>query len=162
MSEPSGVVPQIETADTEIELSNQDLLALSDAPSIEPCQTGRTLEQPGSASSGSARNKAPPTSASRPFRLSLSLAVAVGVVGVTYLLTTSERTSSSPANTSQQVAAHVEQPAQTQLAKSEPVRFTNPFDTKEVFEFPPGTTESQAREAVAELLMERALSRQQT
>lgn len=41
-----------------------------------------------------------------------------------------------------------------------PVRFVNPFDRKEVFEFPPGTSEADARQAVAELLSQRARERQ--
>ena len=44
-------------------------------------------------------------------------------------------------------------------ADNEAVRFKNPFDAKEVFEFPSGTTESEAREAVAELLLQRARER---
>jgi hypothetical protein len=45
-------------------------------------------------------------------------------------------------------------------AEAEPVRVTNPFDAKEVFEFSPGTTQDAAREAVAEILMKRAMARQ--
>lgn len=41
----------------------------------------------------------------------------------------------------------------------EPVRFKNPFDHSEVFEFPPGTSPADARQAVAELLMARARDR---
>ena len=41
----------------------------------------------------------------------------------------------------------------------EPVLFKNPFDHSEVFEFPPGTTKAEARDAVAKLLMERAQGR---
>ena len=41
----------------------------------------------------------------------------------------------------------------------EPVRFTNPFDKYEVFEFPPGTSEVEARDAVADLLLQRARDR---
>ncbi len=40
-----------------------------------------------------------------------------------------------------------------------PVRVTNPFDSSEVFEFPYGTSEADAREAIAGFLMERAVSR---
>jgi len=40
-----------------------------------------------------------------------------------------------------------------------PVRFVNPFDRTEVFEFPPGTSSSEARSAVAVILMDRARSR---
>jgi hypothetical protein len=43
-----------------------------------------------------------------------------------------------------------------------PVRFINPFDATEVFEFPPGTSEADARDRVAELLIERAQDRQRT
>lgn len=43
---------------------------------------------------------------------------------------------------------------------SEPVRFVNPFDKTEVFEFPHGTSKTEAREAVASLLMQRARERQ--
>jgi hypothetical protein len=39
------------------------------------------------------------------------------------------------------------------------VKFVNPFDATEVFEFPPGTTQSEARDAVTELLLKRARDR---
>jgi hypothetical protein len=45
-------------------------------------------------------------------------------------------------------------------ANNAPVRFTNPFDATEVFEFPPGTSKSEARHAVADLLLKRARDRQ--
>jgi len=44
-------------------------------------------------------------------------------------------------------------------ADSEAVLIKNPFDRTEVFEFPPGTSKAEAREAVAKLLMERAHDR---
>ena len=40
------------------------------------------------------------------------------------------------------------------------VRFTNPFDASEVFEFPPGTSKTEAHDAVADLLLQRARDRQ--
>jgi hypothetical protein len=40
-----------------------------------------------------------------------------------------------------------------------PVRFANPFDPTEVFEFPAGTTKAAAREKVADLLIRRAQER---
>ena len=40
-----------------------------------------------------------------------------------------------------------------------PVRFANPFDRSEVFEFPPGTTRAEARRKVAQLLLDRANGR---
>lgn len=39
------------------------------------------------------------------------------------------------------------------------VTFRNPFDRSEVFEFPPGTSRSDARAAVAQILLERARDR---
>lgn len=52
-------------------------------------------------------------------------------------------------------------PSQAQLSEVEnsPTRFTNPFDASEVFEFPPGTPADEARESVAEVLLERARER---
>jgi hypothetical protein len=41
-----------------------------------------------------------------------------------------------------------------------PVQVANPFDKSEVFEFPAGTTDAQARDAVADMLMKRAMERQ--
>jgi hypothetical protein len=41
----------------------------------------------------------------------------------------------------------------------EPLRYPNPFDASEVFEFPPGTSEVEARDAVADLLLQRARDR---
>ena len=45
-------------------------------------------------------------------------------------------------------------------ANSAPVRFTNPFDVAEVFEFPSGTSETEARRTVADVLLQRAHDRQ--
>jgi hypothetical protein len=39
------------------------------------------------------------------------------------------------------------------------VRVRNPFDRHEVFEFPAGTSKAEARDAVAKLLMDRAMER---
>jgi hypothetical protein len=44
-------------------------------------------------------------------------------------------------------------------ADSEAMLIKNPFDRTEAFEFPPGTSNAEAREAVAKLLMERAHDR---
>lgn len=46
--------------------------------------------------------------------------------------------------------------------QAEPVRFVNPFDKSEVFEFPPGTTQEDARDEVAKLLLERGMERRAT
>jgi hypothetical protein len=41
----------------------------------------------------------------------------------------------------------------------EPLHFRNPFDAAEVFDFPAGTSQDEARAAVAAILLERARSR---
>jgi hypothetical protein len=51
-------------------------------------------------------------------------------------------------------------PAPELSTPPEPVQFVNPFDRREVFEFPAGTSKAEARDAVAELLYERAQERQ--
>jgi hypothetical protein len=51
--------------------------------------------------------------------------------------------------------------ASTPGAGPAPVRFRNPFDATEVFEFPAGTSDADARDAVAALLLKRAQERQQ-
>jgi hypothetical protein len=49
----------------------------------------------------------------------------------------------------------------TSPASALPVRFANPFDATEVFEFPPGTSENEAHDAVADILTKRAQDRRQ-
>jgi hypothetical protein len=89
------------------------------------------------------------------------LLVAMGIVGAVYVLTASTDTNHSTADTLER-APQSPWPAPAQKTEGEPVLFANPFDAEEVFEFPPGTSATEAREAVAELLMERAMARQQT
>jgi hypothetical protein len=48
---------------------------------------------------------------------------------------------------------------QSAEALDSPVRFSNPFDASEVFEFPPGTSDEQARQSVAAILRQRARDR---
>ncbi|HUI59966.1 MAG TPA: hypothetical protein VLX90_07075 [Steroidobacteraceae bacterium] len=50
-------------------------------------------------------------------------------------------------------------PAPQPAPQEPPVQFRNPFDRSEVFEFPPGTSRAEARQAVAEVLMQRARDR---
>jgi hypothetical protein len=50
-------------------------------------------------------------------------------------------------------------PAPAETPRPPPLQVLNPFDPTEVFELPAETTESEAREAVADLLLQRARSR---
>lgn len=89
--------------------------------------------------------------------LGLSAAV-VSLGSIAYLATSRAQPVPVRANTVARSAA-LETPA-LPSANNAPVRFTNPFDATEVFEFPPGTSKSEARHAVADLLLKRARDRQ--
>ena len=65
-----------------------------------------------------------------------------------------------PASGPAPASASALEPPSDAAMPPEPVRYANPFDKKEVFEFPAGTSKAEARDAVAELLYERAQERQ--
>jgi hypothetical protein len=82
---------------------------------------------------------------------------------------------SKPHVQSQAVTRALEPPNQSLTPSTEPpnrpltpstepqiqsVKFPNPFDSDEIFEFDPGTSKEDARAAVVEILKERALGRQ--
>ena len=92
------------------------------------------------------------------FVCNVTFAVAVLGIAVVFLWPTSDRHPSVPAVTSTAPLAAVT-PAGPVEPQGAPVRIKNAFDATEVFEFPHGTTESEAREAVAELLLSRARDR---
>ena len=50
-------------------------------------------------------------------------------------------------------------PQTAPVVEAVPVRFANPFDKAEVFEFPPGTTQTEAHDAVAAMLLQRGQDR---
>ena len=68
-----------------------------------------------------------------------------------------------PAASPGAISAQLAAAPMTQAAPAPPpvVQVVNPFDATEVFEFPPETTESEARDAIAELLLQRARERRQ-
>lgn len=77
--------------------------------------------------------------------------------GVTYLATTWAQGNRSEPHLSQVLLAPVQTPPPA--IPEDPVRFVNPFDSTEVFLFPAGTSQGEARDAVAEFLLERARER---
>jgi hypothetical protein len=91
----------------------------------------------------------------------VGIAAVMSVVssGLTYLATARAPAdlSGQPRTVPQHLAAA---PAPQRAVPVEvPVKFINPFDATEVFEFPAGTTPVAARDAVAELLLNRARER---
>jgi hypothetical protein len=92
------------------------------------------------------------------FVCNVTFAVAVLGIAVASLWPASDRHPPAPAVTSAAPLAKVA-PARPAEPQGAPVQIRNAFDATEVFEFPHGTTESEAREAVAELLLSRARER---
>jgi hypothetical protein len=148
MSESTGPVLQNGAADTELELSAEDLLALS---------THTTKSDAALTSAQSMPTRRYPAGT----RIALSLVGAFVLMSAGYGLIAWYKATPSLADTFEQKTSLRELLSEAASpAEAEPVRLTNPFDAKEVFEFSPGTTQDAAREAVAEILMQRAMSRQ--
>jgi hypothetical protein len=79
--------------------------------------------------------------------------------GIAYLATTP----AEPLRVSGNTLVHSAPAAQTPPPPSVDtvrVKFINPFDATEVFEFPSNTSETEARQAVANVLLQRAYERQ--
>jgi len=107
-------------------------------------------------------------SASRPSRVNATanVAIFIGVAAamlVAFVAFSRQSTQDLPvrsfASTVPQQPDPIAEPIEAPAADQPPVRFTNPFDKTEVFEFPAGTTRAAARDAVAEILRERAQER---
>lgn len=89
------------------------------------------------------------------FAANVTFAVAVLGIAVAFVWPASDPPPPAPAITSAAPLAEVA-PAGPAEPQGAPVRIKNAFDATEVFEFPHRTTESEAREAVAERLISRA------
>ena len=164
MNEPKLRIAGIETPDAEIELSAEDILDLA-----APCNnTERTQEPVAKALSVAATPSAPAlqkcaasVAALRTMsatRVAASGMLAMGVIGALYFAVASN--DGTDRSMAPERAAQAQLPASAPASEGQPVRYANPFDPKEVFEFPAGTSEAEARDAVAEMLMERAMKRQ--
>jgi hypothetical protein len=88
----------------------------------------------------------------------VTFAVAVLAIAVAAGWPASDRHPPAPAVISATPVAEVAQ-AGPPKPQGEPLRIKNAFDATEVFEFPAATAESEAREAVAALLLSRARER---
>ena len=95
----------------------------------------------------------------RPGEIAIALSLTVAAIGAGYALY-----SVGPFGAGHASMPRADQSAPALLAlqtapAGEPLRVANPFDASEVFEFPAGTSEADAREAVAGFLIERATRR---
>lgn len=157
MKDTNDATVGTQRADDEVELTAEDLRALSVGSTSESRRdsTAASAEPPATVLEPS--DSAVPKAISR---VGLPLAVVIAVAWVAGGYTYLKGRGTDPSST-----ALVAQSAnQLQLATAkddeEPVRLENPFDATEIFELPAGTTEGEAREAVAGFLIERAMSRQ--
>jgi hypothetical protein len=158
----------------ELELSESAMRLLSQAAALPlepPCPTTKNPAENAPAALAAARNEAPRGSAASttPPRSGMVFAI---VAAASVVLTAVVYLASARVRRPDSVAPHVvaapaapvsvtpPPPSSSPSTDATPVRFVNPFDRKEVFEFPPGTSAADARQAVAELLSQRARERQ--
>jgi len=135
----------------ELPLTQEDMLALSRAAEKEHAETN--LHKSALITAGRFLRDLSVRSRTRRWPLVLAssaLGIVIGVVlGVVVADRISTVTISPPPSATHSLAS-----------LDSPVRFGNPFDASEVFEFPPGTSVDQARQSVAAILLQRARDRQ--
>jgi hypothetical protein len=157
---PTTAGPAHDSSDDtiELELTGERELALSRAAEAARATACPDESRPVFSSVPEHDNFASRRTARIDFVCNVTFAVAVLGIAMAYLWPASDRLLPAPAVTSAAPVAAVV-PAAPAEPQGAPVRIRNAFDTTEVFEFPPGITESEAREAVAELLLSRARDR---
>lgn len=172
MGEPRDEISAAAEPDEEIELSAVDLVALAEPGEImtqdpaaqpvtaAPLDTLTPSHAPMNARSADTRSIVPAIPRSAIFAGLAFVATAAGVAVFTHTPSESDTvvqdTWKPPFPQPVAETDSVEPPPQPQ---GPPVRYANPFDPNEVFEFPPGTSRATAREQVAEVLRQRAIER---
>jgi hypothetical protein len=132
----------------ELALTEADMLALSRAAEEEPgdtCPRKSALPATGSSCRElSLRSRTwPPVLAFSLLTIAIGVALGVAVDRISTVTTEVPSVTTGAAE-----------------SQESPVRFGNPFDASEVFEFPPGTSDDQARQSVAAILLQRAHDRE--
>lgn len=95
----------------------------------------------------------------RPGEVAIGLSVALAAIAAGYALFSDVRSVDAPRASTSNIAAQQEWPTLQSVPVGEPLRVANPFDSSEIFEFPAGTSDADAREAIAGFLVERATRR---
>jgi hypothetical protein len=91
--------------------------------------------------------------------IAIALPLVLAAIAAGYALYSEIGSSGAPRATTSSELAQQQFSSTQSVALDEPLRVANPFDASEVFEFPAGTSEADAREAVAGFLIERAARR---
>jgi hypothetical protein len=162
VADQSGSMGNADEADMdtlELELTPEDMMALTRAAAPRQESAKSSIDPP-------ARHSPIEPPAVRDLnRISVQIAVAlllavVEAGGVWELSSVSHGQASTTAATAEvPVLASKPTPALPPAESPQRVRFTNPFDAAEVFEFPPGTSDTEAHDAVADWLLQRASDR---
>ena len=125
-----------DTQTISVELSAEDMRAISQPPPVSSSPAGVYRA---------------------PLLVTLTLVTAcLGVIGYVARASVGPVETDTAASTNVPARAPVPEPA---APAGPPVRFVNPFDRREVFEFPAGTDKQAAHDAVAEILLKRAAER---
>ena len=95
----------------------------------------------------------------RPGEVAIALSLAFAAIAAGYALYSEVGSADAPLASPSTVLAQQELSSIPSVPVGEPLRVANPFDASEIFEFPAGTSESEAHEAVAGFLLERATRR---
>jgi len=90
--------------------------------------------------------------------VAIALSLAFAAIAAGYALYSEIGSSDAPLAATSSIAQQELSSLQS-ATLDEPLRVANPFDASEVFEFPAGTSEADAHEAVAGFLIERASRR---
>ena len=91
--------------------------------------------------------------------IAIALPLALAAIAAGYALYSEIGSSNAPRATTSSALTQQQLSSTQSVEIDEPLRVANPFDASEVFEFPAGTSEADAREAVAGFLIERAARR---
>jgi hypothetical protein len=89
----------------------------------------------------------------------IALSLAFAAIAAGYALYSEVGSGDAPRASSSSAVAQQESSSIQTVQAGEPLRVANPFDASEIFEFPAGTSDADAREAVAGFLLDRASRR---
>jgi hypothetical protein len=143
------------------ELNARDLRSLTDDFLGKPADVAASGQHPKRVATAASKQRSP--SRARILRSPLAIVFSValaGTIAAGALRESDKRAALPPPPPA--VAAAPELPPPTPAVEApppEPVVLVNPFDATEKFTFPPGTSKADAREQMAELLLQRAVER---
>ena len=91
--------------------------------------------------------------------VAIAFSLAFAAIAAGYALYSEVGSADAPRVPTSSTVAQRELASVQSMPVDEPLRVANPFDASEIFEFPAGTSEADAHEAIAGFLIERAARR---